>query len=72
MVDFAGDTPGTFPTIVATSDGLQCGRPQHTPPYQELTRNNQDYVLGLSYLMRGGMQMRAIAAADMSSAAISL
>ena len=64
MVDFAnvGGTPATFPTIVATSDGSQCGRPQNTPPYQELTRNDRDYLLGpLSYLLRTGIQTRAIA-----------
>lgn len=64
VVDFAdvGGTPAIFPTIVATSNGSQCGRPQNTPAYQELTRNNRDYILGpLSYLLRAGIQSRAIA-----------
>lgn len=45
MTYFAGGAPSTFPTIVATSDGSQCGRPQSTPPHQELTRNTGEYLL---------------------------
>lgn len=63
MVDFAdiGGTPAGFPPIIATSDGSQCGRAQNTPPYQELTRNNQEYILGFAYILRGGIQSEAIA-----------
>jgi hypothetical protein len=63
MVDFTdiGGTPAGFPPIIATSDGSQCGRAQNTPPYQELTRNNQDYILGFSYIVRTGIQSEAVA-----------
>lgn len=63
MVDFAdiGGTPAGFPPIIATSDDSQCGRVQNTPEYQELTRNNQDYILGFSCLVRLGIQSEAIA-----------
>ena len=47
MVDFApsGGPPSTFPTIVATSDGSQCGRLQPTPPHQALALNMGAYLL---------------------------
>lgn len=63
MVDFgpSGGAPAAFPVIVATSDGSQCGRSQNTPAYQELTRNTRDYIIGLSYLVRLGVQSEAIA-----------
>ncbi len=62
MVDFAdlGGTPATFPPIVATSDGSQCGRPQNTPPHQELTRNDRSYLLN-PFILAYGIQSEAIA-----------
>jgi len=61
MVDFGTATPATFPNIIATSDGSQCGRPQNTPVYQELTRNNRNYLLGSSdALFHTGVQTEAI------------
>ncbi|MDJ0365656.1 hypothetical protein QMK33_10875 [Hymenobacter sp. H14-R3] len=46
MIDFGGTPPAIFPPIIATSVGSQCGRPQNTPVYQELTRNDRAYLLG--------------------------
>ncbi len=63
MIDFAptGGPPAAFPTIVATSDGSQCGRPQNTPVYQELTRDNRDWLFGPAGFFRLGIQSEGIA-----------
>lgn len=63
MTDFsaAGGPPATFPTIIATSDGSQCGRAQNTPVYQELTRDDHAGIFGASYLLRAGFQAEAVA-----------
>ncbi len=63
MINFSatGGPPTIFPAIVATSDGSQCGRPQNTPVYQELTRDDRDWLLGPSYIVRTGIQSEAVA-----------
>jgi hypothetical protein len=61
MVEFPGGVPAGFPPIVATSDGSQCGQPQNTPAYQELLRNNRDYLIGPAGIFRMGIQSEAIA-----------
>ncbi len=60
MVDFGGTPPAGFPAIIATSDGSQCGIAQSTPPYQELTRNTRNYLLGGPGLFYGGLRTEAI------------
>jgi len=61
IIDFGGNPPVGFPPIIATSDGSQCGVPQNTPAYQELTRNNGDYLLGVHNFLDTGIRTEAIA-----------
>lgn len=62
MIDFSasGGPPVTFPVIVATSDGSQCGRLQGTAPHQELTRNVRSYLLN-PFIVAFGFQSEAVA-----------